>query len=128
MKVGNKAILCMLVTLLLMVPISACGVSRVQNASQLQMQIEIEIYGGFGITVVVKNIGEENLTNLDWEIELSGLIFFGVCSEGTIDPLTNETTIRLLPVGIGPGTITISVGDESASATFFIAGPFVVLT
>ncbi len=130
MKVGSKTILCMLVTLILMMPISACEVSRVQNTSQLPMQIEIEIHGGFGITVFIKNLGEENLSNLDLEIDLNGLVFIVGGGQGIIISLPSgekEVMLRLFILGIGPGTIGITVEDAYKVADFFVIGPFVII-
>ncbi len=124
MKVGSKAIVCMLAFLMLAIPSSAFETAGAQG-TRMPSQIEIVISGGFGITITIRNISGENLSGIEWSVELDGLIFFGAYSEGHINPPENETVIRLFPIGIGPVTITISVGNESESANFFIAGPFI---
>jgi len=91
-------------------------------------QIQIEISGGFGIRVVVENVGETDLSDLGWSFELNGLIFIGN-TDGTITslPAGSETKIRRLAFGIGRGAIRVTVGDLSKTASFFIIGPFVIL-
>jgi len=91
-------------------------------------QIQIEISGGFGIRVVVENVGETDLSDLGWSFELNGLIFIGN-TDGTITslPAGNETKIRRFAFGIGRGAIRVTVGDLSKTASFFIIGPFVIL-
>ena len=92
-------------------------------------EIQIEILGGFGITIVVKNFGEEDLSEIVWSIELNGMIFIGKTSEGTIAilPAGSETIINSLVFGIGPGIIIVTVGDVSKIAELLIMGPFVII-
>jgi len=90
-------------------------------------QIEIAIQGGFGITITIKIPEGENVSTIEWSVEMRGLVFFGAYNEGTIIPPANETTIRILPLGIGPGMLVINVGNASASAPFLMFGPFVII-
>jgi hypothetical protein len=91
-------------------------------------QTQTEISGGFGLSVVIKNVGETDLSELRWSFELNGLILIGN-TDGTITslPAGSETKIRKLAFGIGSGAIRITVGDLSKTASFFIIGPFVIL-
>ncbi len=126
MKVG-KVIACILAFFMLAIPASSFEKVDAQNA-EMPSDIVISIEGGFGMTITIRNTSGGPLPGTEWSVELKGLIFYGGSSSGTIGPSASEITIRILPVGIGPGIITISVGNESAStAAFFMAGPFIVL-
>jgi hypothetical protein len=91
--------------------------------------INLEIAGGFGVTATVSNDGSEPASNLPWTIELSGPVFVGAETSGTIDTLApgQETTIGTgLVFGIGPTTITVTAGGASSSASGFVLGPLVL--
>jgi len=91
-------------------------------------QTQTEISGGFGLSVVIKNVGETDLSELRWSFESNGLILI-LNKHGTIAslPAGSETKIRKLAFGIGSGAIRITVGDISKTAGFFIIGPFVMI-
>ena len=121
MKVG-KAIACVLAFSMLAIPVAS-----VETAG-MPSQIVITVEGGFGITVTIRNESGGPLSFTEWSVEMKGLIFSGGGASGTFESLSNETTIRLLPVGIGPGILTIRLGNESSfTALFFVVGPFVFL-
>jgi len=85
------------------------------------------ISGGFGVSAIIKNIGNESIYNLEWSINLSGLVFIGRHVEGSIkriDP--NESVIirNRFIFGLGPATITIKVAKSFKTARCFIIGPF----
>ena len=86
------------------------------------------ISGGMGIKATVANTGTEDATGVAWSIDVSGLVFVGGHTEGTIDvPAGGEATISSgLVFGIGPGTITVTVGGTSKTASCFILGPLVL--
>ena len=87
------------------------------------------ISGGMGVTATVTNTGTEDGTNVDWSIALSGPVFLGKETTGTIDTLAagSETTISTgLVFGIGPTTITVTAGGASKTASGFVLGPMVL--
>ncbi len=87
------------------------------------------ISGGMGVSAIVANTGSVDGTNIDWSIELSGLIFLGKEATGTIDTLAagGETSISSgLVFGIGPTTITVTAGGASKTASGFVLGPLVL--
>ena len=86
------------------------------------------ISGGMGITATITNTGTEDATGVAWSIDVSGLVFVGKHTEGTIDiPAGSEATISSgMVFGIGPGTITVTVGGVSRTASCFILGPLVL--
>ncbi|RLF42919.1 MAG: hypothetical protein DRN17_07070 [Thermoplasmata archaeon] len=118
MRVGR--ILCMLLPLMLVMP----AVPGIEGQNE---QIEIAIEGGFGITITIKIPEGESISAINWSVEMRGPVLSGAYNGGTIIPPANETTIRILPFGIGPGMLVVNVENTSASAPFLIFGPFVVI-
>ncbi len=91
--------------------------------------ITIGISGGFGVKATISNEGTEAAENLDWSVDLSGLVFIGKHSEGTIDTLNPGESVTVGPglvFGIGPTTITVNAGGVTATASGFILGPMVL--
>ena len=93
--------------------------------------IELEISGGFGVTVVVKNTGEEDFTDVEWSIILDGgFIILGKETSGKVDiPAGESVEIKSsLILGIGLGilteipTITVNAGcaEKTTSAKVFL--------
>ena len=94
----------------------------------LTANIEIEIKGGFGISIIIHNIGNEDISNLFWSIELSGIIFIGNTAEGFISiPGETNQRIKIIPFGIGPGAIKVSISNISKTVDLYIIGPFVLI-
>ncbi|KAA0002817.1 MAG: hypothetical protein DRN33_00360 [Thermoplasmata archaeon] len=121
MKIGR--LLCMIVPLMLLLP-SFSGSAEEQSVNS---QVMITISGGFGITITITILEGENVSEIEWSVKLIGTVFFGIYVEGVINPPVNETTVRIMPFGIGPGILIINVGNSSVSASIFMAGPFVIL-
>ena len=87
------------------------------------------ISGGVGVKATIDNTGSEDASNVDWSIQLSGLIFMGKEATGTIDTLAagGETTISTgLVFGVGPTTITVTAGGATKTASGFVLGPLVL--
>jgi len=87
------------------------------------------ISGGFGVKATIANIGSLPATNVDWSVDLSGLVFIGGHSEGTIDEIAPGESVEVGPsfvFGIGPTTITVNAGGVTATAKGFILGPLVL--
>ena len=92
--------------------------------------LSITIKGGLGVSVVVKNTGTTDLTNIDWAINLDGkLIFVGKAKSGTIASLAagDEVTLKDFVIGFGKTGIVATVGAEEATASgtvllFFVIG------
>ena len=92
--------------------------------------IQLDLSGGLGVHIAVENNGEEDLINLDWSIELSGMILIQQNKEGTITslPAGSDATINSgFVLGFGPGSIKVTVGDISKESELFLAGPFVFI-
>lgn len=97
----------------------------------MKTPVEITIGGGFGVSAIIKNIGETTLTNINWSIALDGkLIFFGKTKSGTITSLAagEFVTVRdFLIIGLGETGIAVKAEDVEVNATgtaflFFVVG------
>ena len=91
--------------------------------------IKIDLAGGFGVKANVCNEGSEAAENVPWSVDLTGLVFVGKHSEGTIDTLNPGESVTVGPglvFGFGPTTITANVGGTTATASGFVLGPLVL--
>lgn len=88
----------------------------------------IAISGGFGLKITVTNIGTAEATNLQWSVDLEGLVFIGKHSEGSKDSLKpgESITFNVFVLGIGPLTVRISLDGAIMEASGFVVGPFVL--
>jgi len=88
------------------------------------------VKGGFGIRVTVKNMVEENLTNIQWTVSPKApVILYSLGMSGTIPYLApgQETTFKTgLCAGFGRLTVTVHAGDATAVAHGFLLGPFIL--
>jgi hypothetical protein len=92
--------------------------------------VTIAIKGGFGVSATITNTGTENLTDLDWTMNLDGkLIFIGKTKSGTIDELAVGETVTINNFVLGFGKTGIAMHVEAAEATatgtvivFFVIG------
>jgi len=88
-----------------------------------------EIKGGFGIQVILSNVGNAPIDNLGWSIDLEGgLIFLGAHVEGTesIEPGDSITIQSGLILGIGRIAIDVKFGETEKSVEGFVFGPFIL--
>lgn len=90
-------------------------------SSNPRIQVEV-ITGGFGLNAMIRNIGDENLTGISWQIVLEGgLVLLGKKTLGTI-PLLRPDRVETIQVpftlGFGKPSITVLVnaseGDTAA--------------
>jgi uncharacterized membrane protein len=92
--------------------------------------ITITIAGGLGVSATIKNTGTEDLTDIDWTIDLDGsLIFLGKTKSGTIPSLAagDSVTVKDFVIGLGKTNIAVTAGGSDASAAgtvllFFVIG------
>jgi len=101
---------------------------HIPNAS-----LNITIHGGLGITVKIKNIGDENLTNVTCNIGLSGFILVGKSTTSGTDILPAMKTMTIFSLIVGFGRTTISVNatcvegaTAEKTAKGFVLGIFVL--
>jgi len=108
-----------------------CRGMQASDSTNIRIQgpIYIEsIEGGFGVSIVIANIGKENVYNVNCSVEIYGLVIFGASMEKVIDVFHagKKITIHLIPFGIGPASIKITAGEEEKTTKCLIFGPFIV--
>lgn len=94
----------------------------------LQLDYNVEFKGVLGVKVTVMNVGD-TVENLNWSVDMSGLVFLGGHSEGVIDSFPTNATEEIGPkfvFGFGHSIITAWIGDMSINASCFVLGPFVL--
>ena len=94
-----------------------------------QPQLEIEIQGGIGITMLIKNVGNETISNLEFSMRINGFVFFGKTMDGEISSLPPGMGIEVnaFVMGFGNAIIEARAGEISKKADCFILGPFVFI-
>jgi hypothetical protein len=89
-------------------------------------ELEIEsINGGFGVSAVIKNVGEGNATNVQWSIAFDGGIVIPKEKTGSIPILAPDDSENVKAIVFGFGKTTITVYAECAegvSATGTVSG------
>ena len=92
--------------------------SKFEFIDYVNLQIEV-INGGFGVTSVIRNNGNENATNVNWDISIDGgIVLLGKNKQGTesfIFP-NNSITVKN-PVVFGFGKTVITVSTECAEGS-----------
>ena len=91
--------------------------------------LEVEVKGGFGVTATASNSGDEDLTNLEWNIALEGGFILTGGNSGVIDvPAGESVTVKSgLCLGFGQPTVIVTVDcitiEKSALLLlFFVLG------
>jgi len=87
--------------------------------------LRITSFGGLGVSAMVTNTGEQDLTDVVWEITVNRGILLGNQRMGIIPVLNAGRTTIIhggLLLGIGFSTITIRIGnaEQTRDATFFL--------
>ncbi len=86
------------------------------------------IKGGFGVSATIKNIGGAAGKSIPWSIKFDGLVFLNKEKSGTVDiaPGEEKTISTGFALGIGPVTVTVTAGSDTATAKGFMLGPLVL--
>jgi len=87
------------------------------------------VSGGFGVSAVVVNDGTADATDVQWSIDLDGLVFIGAHKEGTISSLAagdSETVKAGFVFGLGKAMITVAADGATKTAEGTVLGPFVI--
>jgi len=81
--------------------------------------LSIEISGGYGIGVLIKNIGENETNNLDLEINVKGgwFNFVDKTFDYTIDLLPGESRFLTTPIFLGLGKVYITASTDFKEKT-----------
>ena len=84
------------------------------SLSNPRIQVEV-ITGGFGISAVIRNQGNANLTNIAWQIILDGgFVLLGKKTLGTIPLLRAGTAVTIqVPFVLGFGKPSINVSAQA---------------
>jgi len=97
----------------------------------IQPYINIQsVSGGLTISAVIANIGDEDIFNIRWSVNINGMIFLGNHTEGVIPILeVGKTKIigNVLVFGMGPATVTITADEASLQRKCFVLGPIVII-
>jgi hypothetical protein len=89
----------------------------------IQYTVEVTIKGGMGVSVIIKNTGTSELTNLDWSIALDGgfLLKANQTSGSILQLPAGSSTTKKLPVlGFGKTTITVIVNGSPMTKQGFV--------
>ena len=91
--------------------------------------INIEISGGNGFTIHIENPSDYDLIKKQLSINLQASLINGNLREKIIDiiPAHGEFQITTPFLGLGFGTITVSVENIAQTNMFLIIGPFILL-
>jgi C1A family cysteine protease len=86
----------------------------------------IDATGNLGIDITVKNTVDYEVTNLDWVVNISGHVLPRI-TNGSIPQLSYQQkyTYHIPVIGLGFGTLTITVENIQRTEKFFVIGPFV---
>jgi len=89
--------------------------------------LELEIVGGFGLTVYIYNAGGD-LEDLECSIVLEGgFILIGRETVRTMDIQSGmRVPMHVFVLGFGNADIVATAGTDSISASGFVLGPFVL--
>lgn len=82
--------------------------------------IAMTIKGGIGVNLVVKNVGNTELTRIPWNIDLNGgILLRGRSNEGILVSLQTgqEKIIHIAPIGFGKIMISCQVQQTTQNAT-----------
>lgn len=89
----------------------------------------VDLKGGFGLSVTIKNDGEIVTSDINWSIDFNKLAI-GRYSSGTISTISagEEVVIHSgFVFGIGLGSVKVIAGDFSILQNYIMIGPFVIL-
>lgn len=92
-------------------------------------RLKMNLYGGVGVSAVIKNVGLDDVWNLKWSIEVEGFVILGGSKSGNIEHLASgeEVKISEFVFGIGKGMIRVRAGEETIERECYMLGPFVIM-
>jgi hypothetical protein len=97
------------------------------NQPKYPLEVQINIKGGHGFRVFIKNNEATDLNGLKMTIVIDGPFIANSCKnrESTINIKAGETSINIIPTfGLGLATIKITVGGVSQTASGLLFGWF----
>jgi hypothetical protein len=95
-------------------------------ASLRDPDMTLSLSGGLGITCRVENQRGETRSDVQWLLTLQGPYVPAYTLHGSIDRILAEGTagIRMLPMGIGPVEVSVTVGTALMLGSFWMLGSF----
>jgi len=105
------------------------GINDVWLIRTTEPIILTDISGGFGLSIIIKNLGSEDISNIQWSVDLSGIIFIGKTMDGSISSLPAYSEISIKTFVFGFGSVVVRATTESISYTSkcYMIGPFVTI-
>ena len=90
--------------------------------------IEIDFSGGLELTVSIKNIGNTDLLNKNWNVDFTGLLIKTIATDGVTEFIGSGDIYEIIfPVfGIGPCSIIVSFDGYTVTNRFLIIGKLVL--
>lgn len=103
------------------------NITNATSPVKINLPVEIQlIRGGLGLTVRTQNTGIVTIRNVNWSIEMEGLVMptehYGVISLYDVGTETLKTGLLL---GIGRVRITVTAGTETKIVLAYVVGPFI---
>ena len=96
------------------------GQSFLQESKFESANLQIEVIsGGFGVSAFIRNNGNENATNVSWDISIEGgITLFGKNKQGTISIIYQDKSVMVKsPIVFGFGKTVVTVSAESAEGS-----------
>jgi hypothetical protein len=94
-------------------------------------KIELAIEAGVGVTVSIRNVGDENATGIPFNVSVIGGIFGRINkgSDGVIPmlPADDEFIVEISVFGLGRVDITAMADTDHKTAKGLVLGPFVII-
>ena len=101
------------------------------NNSIFNDELEIEITGGFGIHLIIRNIGDNDVSGVEFDVTVTGGILDMIHDhyDGIISsiPFGSEFSLDIPIFGFGPIDITATVEENTINAKGFILFFFVLI-
>ena len=91
------------------------SLSKFEYTESVNLQIET-ITGGMGLTAFIRNNGDDNATNVNWDISIDGgIVLLGRNKQGTVSIIYPNNSITVnTPIVFGYGKPVVTVSAECA--------------
>jgi len=105
------------------------GINDVWLIRTTEPIIHTDISGGFGLSIIIKNLGSEDISNIQWSVDLSGIILIGKTMEGSITliPAYGEISVKTFVFGFGSVVVRATAENISYTSKCYMIGPFVTI-
>ena len=95
-------------------------------------ELKIEITGGFGVHVVIRNVGDGDAYDVEWNLDITGGILgrINFSTEGYVSILLSDGEIVVdipLIIGFGPIEIAVAADASNGEAVSEVKNGFIIL-